>query len=372
MLLIGNANVLIKKLRRHVFVLPNYTQEDIDKLNMINPNLCDYIIWGYEICPTTRTKHLQGYVEWNKAQYGNVAKQILGNNRIHLEQVEKNRNANIAYCKKAETKDPDYNPNFIEIDNIANEQGIVVPNQFKAIYEFISKESDLGIIAQHFPELVIKHSMGIKCIVECTKDTIMKEKLFNKYNNAILRPWQLCLRDELINCQPDDRSIIWYVDPEGNQGKSWMCNYLMCVRNALVLGNAKSSDIAHIWNGEDIVVFDFSRSQESHINYGIIEDIKNGRVFSPKYNGKVKIYMSPHIVCFSNFHPELSKMSQDRWDIRNPQDGIIQVDIVQDPISNELNYHDHDIIDVSHDDIPEDNIDDDELHTDELDEFLGL
>ena len=28
-------------------------------------------------------------------------------------------------------------------------------------------------------------------------------------------------------------------------------------------------------------------------------------------------YDTPHVVCFSNFHPDKSKLSWDRWDIRS-------------------------------------------------------
>ena len=45
-----------------------------------------------------------------------------------------------------------------------------------------------------------------------------------------------------------------------------------------------------------------------------IEDLKNGRYASTKYDCEVVIGNSPHIICFANFlPPDLTKLSLDRW-----------------------------------------------------------
>jgi len=128
------------------------------------------------------------------------------------------------------------------------------------------------------------------------------------------RPWQKSLLERLDG-EPDSRKILWHYDPVGGAGKSSMSKWLMKNRDALVLSNAKSADIAHVLDRQRIVVFDYSRSQEANINYGPVEDIKNGLIFSPKYGSRVKVFPIPHVVVFANFDWPTGKFSEDRKDV---------------------------------------------------------
>lgn len=129
------------------------------------------------------------------------------------------------------------------------------------------------------------------------------------------RDWQQNLI-EFIKDKPDDRTILWYSDPIGSAGKTQMAKYLAVHRKAIVLNNAKTSDIAYaIPDNPEIVIFDLSRSNEGHINYGAIEQVKNGLVFSAKYESKMKYFNSPHVVVFANTEPDYDQMSLDRWKI---------------------------------------------------------
>lgn len=66
-----------------------------------------------------------------------------------------------------------------------------------------------------------------------------------------------------------------------------------------------------------ICIFDLSRTQAEKIDaiYMAMEQFKNGRIFSPKYHSATKVFRTPHVVVFANYPPDLSKLSQDRWDI---------------------------------------------------------
>lgn len=66
-----------------------------------------------------------------------------------------------------------------------------------------------------------------------------------------------------------------------------------------------------------IIVFDIERSRENFVSYGGIEEVKNGLFFSPKYEGGMCIYNSPHIFVFANFPPDETQLSEDRWNIIN-------------------------------------------------------
>jgi len=79
--------------------------------------------------------------------------------------------------------------------------------------------------------------------------------------------------------------------------------------------NGKTNDLAHMWNGEH-VIFDLSRTQEGHFNYGVAESFKNGMICSPKYDGTSKVYAKPPIIVFANWEPDYKAWSADRCDVR--------------------------------------------------------
>lgn len=130
-----------------------------------------------------------------------------------------------------------------------------------------------------------------------------------------LRDWQKKVI-ELIKKEPDPRKIHWYYDEEGGKGKTTLSKYLIYNYNASYVRNAKTADIAYsLKDNPKVVIFDLSRSNEDRINYGAIESVKDGLIFSSKYESKLKIFNSPHVIVFANTEPNLSKLSNDRWDI---------------------------------------------------------
>lgn len=131
-----------------------------------------------------------------------------------------------------------------------------------------------------------------------------------------LKEWQEILLKELLT-EPDDRTVIWYYDKEGGAGKTAFAKYMAIKHNALVLNNGKFNDLAYAVNEETkIVIINISRSLEEHVNYNAIEALKDGLIFSGKYESKTKIFNSPHVVIFANFEPNLNALSSDRWNVR--------------------------------------------------------
>lgn len=130
-----------------------------------------------------------------------------------------------------------------------------------------------------------------------------------------LRPWQKKIID-IISEEPNDRTIHWVYDQEGNNGKTVLCKYMAQKHKAEIFNNACNKDIAYALSEEPkICLFDFSRSLEEYVNYGVLESVKNGLIFSGKYESRTKIFNPPHVIIFANFEPDLSKMSKDRWNI---------------------------------------------------------
>jgi len=123
---------------------------------------------------------------------------------------------------------------------------------------------------------------------------------------------------KIPNLPQNNREIIWFYDEIGGRGKTVLCNYLGIKMKADILRNGKNKDLSYILSDKPkIVIFDFVRTNEGRINYGMIEDIKDGRVFCPKYESKNKRFNSPHVIIFANFKPDESTLSQNRWRIFN-------------------------------------------------------
>ena len=100
-------------------------------------------------------------------------------------------------------------------------------------------------------------------------------------------------------------------------GKSALVKYLVVKHDALMI-TGKSNDIYYIKSKipskRKLFICDISRSVMEYVNYGAIEQIKNGL---GKYRGIQLNFNCPHVIVFANQPPDRSKMSEDRWNIIN-------------------------------------------------------
>lgn len=125
--------------------------------------------------------------------------------------------------------------------------------------------------------------------------------------------WQTILFDNLSQT-PNNRSIIWYHDEQGNKGKSYFArNYPGA--NYYVTGG-KAADIFYGYEYQPVVFFDLARMKQDIVQYDVMEAFKNGQFYSCKYESKLVRFNIPHVVVFANFYPATNMLSLDRWDIR--------------------------------------------------------
>lgn len=131
-----------------------------------------------------------------------------------------------------------------------------------------------------------------------------------------LYPWQqevvgLCMTES------NDRTLYWYWDEGGCTGKTTLCKVLVSLFGAEFVASGRMADMTYaISEQPKIICVNITRSNEEHVNYGAIEAIKDGLVFSSKYESKAKLYNSPHVVVFANFPPVERHMSKDRWIVK--------------------------------------------------------
>ena len=63
------------------------------------------------------------------------------------------------------------------------------------------------------------------------------------------------------------------------------------------------------------ICFDISRAAQGSMDYGALECAKNGLIVTGKYAGRVRRFEIVPVVVFANFFPNVSRLSQDRWQI---------------------------------------------------------
>lgn len=141
--------------------------------------------------------------------------------------------------------------------------------------------------------------------------------------------WQKELINFLLSTAPDDRKVTWYYDTNGNKGKTTVANFLK--RNLpddVFLFNGLSgsiNDCVYIlkkaiddgWTQRCLII-NIPRSEgQSKVVYKLIEMVKDRKLISGKYKSEIiELEVDCHVVVMSNFLPEKSELSADRWSIK--------------------------------------------------------
>ena len=138
------------------------------------------------------------------------------------------------------------------------------------------------------------------------------------------RPFQKHIIDIINSQKPDDRTIYWFWEPNGNVGKTALAKWLHRTYGAIVAGGS-SADIKHalarvrdiVGSDPTVILVDLVRSYyPTKQTYTAIENIKDGIFFSGKYeSAMLDMKSSPDIFVFCNFEPIIDRLSLDRWKI---------------------------------------------------------
>lgn len=291
--------------RHWIFTINNWTTDDDEALKALGPNV-SYLVYGYET-GSNGTPHLQGYIVFPRVKRLSEAKSMLPNNP-HLEPKRGSPEQAALYCKKDGV--------FQEFGSCPS--GRLGCSQFDDFIKWVvQKQGDTGSvpsereIAREFPLLWLRNERKLRALaMHLTPPVKMMD-------DADLYPWQITLRDVLVAQPPDDRSILFYVDPSGGSGKSFFQRYMLTYQSDItqLLSLGKRDDIAHaIDPTKSVFLFNIPRQGMEFLNYNILEQLKDRVVFSPKYDSGTKFITSnPHVVVFSNEDPDMEKLTADRY-----------------------------------------------------------
>lgn len=243
-----------KEVKKYCFTYNNYTVENIDKLTNTLNALGNWV-FGYEV-GEKGTPHLQGYLNLKGKKSLSSLINIIGIKEIHFEAVKGSEKQNIEYC----TKEANYVSNF-------------VPPPPEPL------------------ELV-----------------------------TVFDPWMLELID-IVKMKACKRSVYWIHEPIGGVGKSSFAKYLCATYGAMYIDEGKKSDLVNLVfnmkeiNSKTVLIIDIPRDNGNKTSYKALEQFKNGMICNTKFETGMRLFNSPHIIVFSNFYPEVEKLSLDRWKI---------------------------------------------------------
>ncbi len=252
------------------FTLNRYTPEDVARLKMY-ASLEGSGVVGMAFqgeVGEEKTPHLQGHVSFkNKVRPITKFKKVLGHARTHLELRRGSVQQNQEYCldpAKRQLGGPRFNYGF--------------------------------------PEMLVKVTEAV-----LRKDQLDIADLFREPENALF-----------------GRKVYWYWEERGGWGKSFLCKYMVDQMGAYVVAGKGIDVLSTIakkvdkdGGGPPIIIFDVPRVNEGHVSYQAMEGIKNGLFYSGKYEGLMVRFNSPHLLVFANAPPNKTKLSADRWIIKN-------------------------------------------------------
>lgn len=254
----GNTNILSNvKSRNWSFTWNNYNDYDYENIKKYLTSKSHYTL-GKEV-GKNGTPHIQGYFNHKHQITLLTLKNLFP--KVHWEKSKADSKANSIYCSKE-----NYESNFKDFT------------------------------AQQIEDLHIK----------------------KQYENVIWKDWQSNLIN-IANTKADSRTIYSIVDFEGNKGKSFLALYLDLHYNCIIADGKKDNIFNQIKISMDnniapkLILLDIPRQGENYLNYGVIEQIKNGHIYSGKYEGGTVRFRNPHIFIFSNFRLNFESMSNDRW-----------------------------------------------------------
>lgn len=283
-----------------VFTLNNYTVQDEGHLaSLVENGLAQYVIYGREV-GENGTPHLQGFVRFVERKRL-VAVRGLISTRAHLE-VAKHPQQARDYCKK--------DGDFFEFGTIDFKRS-GKRDEFQMFIDAVkSGVTDMAVLRAEHANVTARYPRWCQEIIldNCARASQSHE----------MRTWQSELK-EILDGEPDDRTILFVVDLVGDKGKTWFAHWYVqqATTKCQVLVPGKKADMAYALDLNTRVLFvDAPRSKQGEfIQYDFLEEAKNGYVFSPKYESRMKVLQKMHVCVFMNEMPDMTKLSQDRYRI---------------------------------------------------------
>lgn len=239
----------------------------------------EYII-GWETAPKTGRPHLQGYFRKALQIRFDTLKRGMPYG-TSLRKAKGSTFQNVAYCSK---------------DNV---------------YWQVGLEDD-------YTPAVAKKGTKKKAKTELWDK--MAAEIKAEYDSVIWKSWQ----DEVVQIlatdpRKDRRNIYWYWEPDGGVGKSFLLKFVLTSYPGARVVAGKKEDIFHAiakMKADDviptIIVVNVPKSGAKYVSYAALEGLKDGMLFSGKYEGDQCVFHSPHVIVMANSPPDENEWTKGR------------------------------------------------------------
>jgi len=257
-----------------------------------------YVVVGREVGEQDGTPHLQGFIIFFQSKRFTGVKKI--HERAHWEVTRGTSFEAAEYCKKqGDYEERGEIPK--DTTDVAQAGGQATKAIWDRCYE-LAKEGQLELIPK---DMYLRY---YKTFQEISR----KHKRPEREEEFVPRPWQAHVLSKLPELD-NDRNIAWIYDSVGKVGKSRLCTHL-CRNYGAIMLNGKKADMAYTYNGEPMVIFDVPRTETENMNhlYSFAESLKNGMIFSTKYESQQKFFKAPIVIFFANVMYDENCWSKDR------------------------------------------------------------
>jgi hypothetical protein len=267
--------------KRWVFTFNNYTENDYNGfVKLLKIHSSKFII-GKECGDQTHTKHLQGFIYFNKKVRPKSIFSIFP--KIHWEKAKGSDEDNYFYCSK--------------------EGDFIVEGDFK--------------IKQKVKTLDIKEFKPFQ------------KSILDIYNGKINENKIIWIHDKKGQCGKTEflrYMNITYNVPFAYGGK---CSDII----NLAFNNKDYLETAT----KPCFIYNFGRDIESHqISYSSMEQISDGCIANTKFEAGCMVFNKPHVIVFANCLPETKKLTSSRWIIYD----IVNDELIKHKNGNFSDYFD--------------------------------
>jgi len=286
-----------------------------------------YVIYGREK-GESGTFHLQGFLQFDEEhpmssmENGGPAGQLFQAHWSKARSILKARD----YCKKED-------PNPVELGKFRKRALKSGSRQGKRsdLDDFQNAVRSGGMTLrrarEEFPEVAAKYPRFCQEYISDYKEVANVEK-------KPMYAWQKALWEHLTKDPVSDREVVFVVDFKGNSGKTYFCKRFIeeFPETSQMLNPGKGTDMAYALDESiNVLLVDCPRSRHDIFQYDFIEYVKNGYVFSTKYESRMKRLQPVHVVVFMNETPDETKLSRDRYNVIYVDERLLVPEPEQEP-----------------------------------------
>lgn len=310
----------------------DYTDADVVKLRSFAREHCKYLVYGKEVCITTGRPHIHAVFQLKQQKPITLSQKILHPKVCDLKFPLRALDPESAhFAPKYAKKGSQSHEEWAEHGSDGDAFGLFYEGEEFGEWVGNGQRVDITKLMEG-----VKQARNWRELLENTEisDTVMRnlnytKELFAKkrphamswaeltgLDDAEPREWQQELLNMVTVPCTNNRKIYSFVDPVGGAGKSILCNYLIRNHGAIVL-SGKATDMFCAYDMEPIIIIDCPRDAMEYFNYGAIEKLKDGVLFSAKYQSQMKVRDFPaHVIIFSNIELDTTKWSRDRLETK--------------------------------------------------------